>query len=365
MPGLHPNVIDDLVLAQLPKVRKKYFDTQQIVRYVGVREIAMRGETASPTGQNYTEHWRWRRSAAGGPQPNLPFKATAAHYGQYMAAASIGWCLNVDKNFVMDLLVLENNRGGEKIFSYMSGQYSAQREGINNWLEAQVWGIPQNASDVANMHGALTWARRSMNSSGTFVSQPAVAFNGTYQTWGDGTTTGTLAGVDCTSALNERFRNPVATYSGSVDETLLDLVLDMVDAMQWNPLSDLEGDFSIGEQVQFWPNKKALAYKKLVNKGNDDRGRNGVGDFFPIRKTTAAGGNMIAVPYLDNYSWNPILFVDRSMLKLRKASGRWDNTNPKEKFPGSHTSYYIPTDFNGQIWTEIPRHSIGLLHSSF
>jgi len=364
MPGLDPAVIGDLQKAQLPKVRKEFAETQQLVRYVGVKEIANRGETVTP-GQDYREGWRWRRSAAGGPQANLPYKATAAHYGEYMAEASIRHCLNVDKHMIWDLLELESNKGPERIYSLIKGRYSAQREGINNWLEAQVWGIPNNASDISNMHGVLTWARRSMNSSGTFVSQPTVQFNGTYQTWTDGTTTGTIAGVDCTAALNERFRNPVATYSGAVDDVLLDLIMDMMDAMLWNPLADLEGRFEIGEQVQFWPNALALAYKKLVNKGNDDRGSGGVGDFFPIRKTTANGGRMVAVPYLDRYSYNPILFVDRSVLKLRKCSGRWDNDNKEEKMPGSHTSFYTPTDFNGQIWCETPRNSIGILHAAF
>lgn len=364
MPGLDPAVIDDLVKSQLPKVRKDFAETQQLSRYVGVREIANRGETVTP-GQDYREAWRWRRSPAGGPQPNLPYKANAAHYGEYAGEASVRHCLNVDTNMVWDLLELEANVGGERIYKVIKIRHSAQREGINNWLEAQVWGIPQSASDIANMHGLLTWARRSMNSSGAFVAQSTVQFNGTYQTWGDGTTTGTLAGVDCTSALNERYRNAVATFSGAVDQTLMELVMDMMDALMWNPLSDLEGRFDIGEQMQFWPNTLALAYKKLVNTGNDDRGRSGVGDFYPIRKTTSNGGAMIAVPYLNNFAYTPILFVDRGAIKLHKCSGRWDNDNEKIRMPGSHTSYYTPTDFNGQIWCEVPRNSVGILHSSF
>jgi len=278
-------------------------------------------------------------------------------------------CFNVDKNMIWDLLELESNKSSpERIYQLIKGRHSAKEEGVANWLEAQVWGIPQNASDIANMHGVLTWAKRSMNSSGTYVAQPTVQFNGTYQTWGDGTTTATLAGVDASSALYERFRNAVATYSGSVDDTLLELIMDMMDALMWSPLADLEGRFEVSDQIQFWPNRLALAYKKLVNKGNDDRGSGGKGDFFPIRQTTANGGRMVAVPYLDNYSYNPIIFCNlggQQGLKLRKCAGRWDNENSPEKWDGSHTSYCQPCDYNGQIWTEIPRNHVGILHSSF
>lgn len=365
MSGLDPAVIADLNKSVLPKVRKDFADTQALSRYVGVREIANRGETVS-VGQDYREGWRWRQSAAMGPEPNRPYKATPAHYTEGMREASIRHCINVDKNMVWDLLELEANKGNsERIYQLIKARHSMQREGINNWLEAQVFGIPQNASDIDNMHGLLTWARRSMNSSGVFVAQSTVQFNATYQTWGDGTTTGTLAGVDCTAASNDRFRSAVATHNNTVDETLLNLIMEMMDALMWDPLSDLQGRFEVGEQVQFWPQAMHLDYLKLINKGNDDRGSGGKGDFFPIRKATANGGRIIGVPKLNDYSWKPIVFVDRSELKLRKAAGRWDNENKPEKFTDSHTSFYTPTDFIGQIWCEVPRNCIGCLHGSF
>lgn len=372
--GLTIAQLNDVRLGMLPKVSKGYKDSQKFNRYSG-QKFFLKHKKEVGLGQDGKRTWKWRYKAAAGPQVNNPYRATAATYDEYGAEASLYYNQHVDKNFVYDTNELKANKNSpEKILDILKLRRSAQREGIANWLEAQLLtNVPTNSSDRDTYNSLRTILRRSMTSAGVFVSDPVGGFNGVYNTWGDGTTTATYAGVDLSTLAAERFRPWVATHGGVFNQTLCDLIKRAQDENMWEPLADLEGKFETSESfvLMMDPDFKQ-EYENFVSQGNDDR----KGDIYPMKRYSLNGAGITGVPQLRSDLARPIYGVNAGEIVLETIEGCWDNfaelavggkrmAAEPMRFENSHTSFYEPIDFFGNLFCEMPRHAGFLIHGSF
>lgn len=372
--GLTIAQLNEVRLAQLPRVNKGYKDSQKFNRYTG-QKYFLKHKKEVPLGQDGKITWKWRYKAAAGPQVNNPYRATAATYDEYGAEAFLYYNQHVDKNFVYDTIELKANKSSpERIYNILQMRRSAQREGIANWLEAQLMtNIPANSSDRDIYNSIRTILRRSMTSAGVFVASPDGGFNGVYQTWGDGTTTATYAGVDLSTLAAERFRNYVATHDGVVNQSFCDRIKKAQDECTWEPLNDLEGKFEVADMYTLFMDPDLNQdYQNFVSLGGDDR----KGDVYPMRSYSLNGAKITPCPQLRLDLAKPVYGVNGTELQMETIEGCWDNfaelsADGKKmaaepmRFENSHTSFYEPIDFFGQLKAEMPRHAGFIVHGSF
>lgn len=369
--GLALRQMNDLRQAMLPKVVKGFKDSQKLVRYSGQRTL-LKGKVGIELPVDATLGWRLRNKAGSGPVPNAPFKSTPAIYDEYLISASVGMVQHVDKTFVYDSVQLRANKASpERILDILRSTRSAQKEAIANWLEAQLMtSKPQNASDTENYIGLPIWFRRSIDSSGNLVVDNVGGFNGTYVKWGDGTTTSILAGVDSALVGNERFRNYCATHTGQMGESLAEQIKRAQDECGWEPLDDLEGDFKATDSFKLIMDPEFnQEYQNICAKSAESRGT----DLFPSRKYSVNGAAIVSCPQLRQDTARPIYGINTMEVVFKYVNGMWDNfaatdskgklTSEAMRWPDSHTSFYEPVDFYGQMVVEQPRHAGFVIHN--
>lgn len=374
--GLSLTQLNDLRQAMLPLVKKGFIDTQKLRTYTGQKQF-MKASKVVPLGLDGKRAWKWRTKSGPGPVPNAPFKSTNANYDESLAEASLNYKQHVDKNFVYDTIqLLANAASPERILNLLDNQRSYQREGIANWLEAMIMtNNPQNATDLESYDSLRVIFRRSMTSGGVFVSDPVGGFNGVYHTWGDGTTNALYANVDMSLVANERFRPYVVTHDGVVNQSWCDRIKRAQEECSWDPLLDLQGEFEVADMFKIFMDPEfSQDYENFVSAGPDDRN----GDAYPFKKYTINGATKVSVPQLRQDAHRPVYGVDMGNVRLERIRGCWDNfaqttgsgtkaklTAEAMNFPGSHTSFYEPTDFYGNMFCENPAHGGFCMHGSF
>ncbi len=364
--GISIAMLSGIVNAALPHVDREVLETQRLNRMPGNALLIDSGEDQDTTGNVYA--WNIRlRDAAGTNQTLRPFQATQYSVGYYTERFTVPFRDKTNTAFAFDRLEIARNRAApNRIYDLLKERRSAQIAAIADENEVAVFGSPDDASDESAIFGLECWARRSMDSTGAFVSLPGGGFNGTYWRGRQGAISASLGGVDCASLANERARNYCITVAPVMGPELIAAVKRAMDETMVDFVPGLTGATpgASEEAVIFWDPDYDSAYEELLAKGPDDRYRGGVGDYYPGASKRLKGCMCVRTPALIGKADRPIFGVRRSLVKVLKGRGMW-MVDGDGVVPGAHNVVYKPRDWTWQMISRDLRRGAFRVHSSF
>lgn len=367
MPGLTDAQMISLLNSTLSKfLRDKFISTQKLQQYAVCEKfiltsrpgvsldshtfewtVRLRANEGSFRGVNFHEPWQ----AVEGPEPVRARVPTIKYEG---------------KGIVIDRREKAMNAGPEAIIDVLRFKTDAFFEEVFNVLEQHILSRPVSQSDTVRLWGLGMWARPSMTSTGTFVSDPTGSFGGTYIRYQDGTVSSILAGIDAANVVNERWRNWCFTHSGVMDFSVCEAIRRANNYTGFRAFPRKIGTTVMGNCSIFMNQAFHEQYLTLVNLGPDDRG---VGpnraDIFPYQDGSLNGVNIIRTPQLDFDSMAPIYGVRHDQVYLARMPGFWFKRNGFREMPNAHNSLYDPMDVCCNMIVTSPREAIWIGHGSF
>ena len=368
--GVALSALSGVVNAALPTIDKDINETQRFNRMPGNMLLIDGAEEQDTTGNIYG--WNIRvREAAGSTQALRAFQATQYQVGYYTERFTVPFRDKTNTAFAFDRLEISRNRAApNRIYDLLKERRSAQLENIANVNEIEVFGAPFDQNDDSAIFGLECWLRRSMASDGAFVALPDGGYNGTY--WrgtGNATPIAILGGQDTAQLALERARNYVMTVGNTyVDTTLLDAVKRCINETMFEMVPGLTGKSgpSMGgdDALIFWDPEYDDQYDSFLAAGPDPRYRSGGGDYYPGKKRTLWGAQLVRTPALRNKADRPIFGLRRSMLQVIKGRGMW-MVDGDGVVPGAHNVVYKPRDYTWQMICRDFRKGGFRIHSTF
>jgi len=356
-----------VINAALPFIDKDIQETQRFNRMPGNMLLIDSAEEADTTGNVYG--WNIRmREASGSTQALRPFQATQFQVGYYTERFTVPFRDKTNTAFAFDRLEISRNRAApNRIYDLLKERRSAQLENIANVNELEVFNAPDDSNDDTAIFGLECWLRRSMDSTGAFVSLPDGGNNGTYWRGRTGTVTSLLGGQDCSLLSLERARNYCLTLTNAyVDTTMLDGIKRAINETMYDMTPGLTGNTGpTGEDaLVFWDPEFDDQYDSFIAAGPDPRFRGPSGDYYPGKKRTLWGATLVRTPALRGKADRPIFGVRRSMLQVIKGRGMW-MVDGEGVVPGAHNVSYKPRDYTWQMICRDFRKAGFRIHSSF
>lgn len=368
MPGLTESQMITLMNTTLSKfIKDKFIAVQKLQSYPACEkfvlttkqgvsidshnlewEVRLLSNTGSFRGVNFHEAWQ----AVEGPAP-VRAKAPVIKYE--------------GKGIVFDQREKTMNQGSGQIVDLMRVKTDGFFEEVFNTLEADIFAIPLTLADAVHLWGLPRWARPSMDSSGVFVTDTVGGFNGTYIRSADGATgQATLANIDASNVLYERWRNWCFTHGGAMTFAVAEACRRASNFTKFRAYPKKIGETTMGMVSIFLCQSFHESYLTLVNQGPDDRGTGGqTADLFPYQDGTINGVNIMRTPQLDFDATLPIYGVRHDACYIARLPGFWFKQGNFREMPNAHNSLYAPMDVCGNLICMSPKESVWVGHGSF
>lgn len=368
MPGLTNDQMLALMNSTLSKfLRDRFIATQKLQAYPGCEKfilttkagvsldsmnfewtVRMRSNSGSFRGVNFHEAWQ----AVEGPAPVRAKAPTIKYEGKGIVFDRRERAMNNSRDAIVDLLKVKTDGFFEEVF---------------NTLENDIFALPVSTSDTVHLWGLPMWARPSMTSGGAYTADTTGGFNGTYIRYQDGTTgAATLANIDASNVLNERWRNWVFTHGGTLTFDVCEAMRRASNYTNFRAYPKKIGDTVMGMVSIFLCQSFHEQYLTLINQGPDDRATGPKkADLFPFQDGTLNGVNIMRTPQLDLDSTLPIYGVRHDHCYIARMPGFWFKNGDFREMPNAHNSIYAPLDVCGNLICESPREAVWVGHGSF
>lgn len=359
-------------LAQRAAIETGFYSTQRVLSYPAFLHFTQKGMEMEQA--EIEKKWQIRVLDAGDDsvKPYAAFGPVTGRRKDVMSQFSVKpkfWqshdnCLYDE--FIMDGGFNSPSSGGFQ-FRLKDGDEDAAYEAYVAVMDRAFLNVPvsEDAEGVDGLLGAAYWAGRSQTSGGVFVPQVEPARNGIYTTRRDGTVTSTIAGLDRAVARNARAQTNVATYDGTISQTLLETVSRMLIRMGYRYLPQYKGKQGNNAQgpnfAIYMELEKANAYRDFVNSLGGDRRS----DYWVAPLGVEMDGRMIQGTEnfpTDLAAIDAMLFVNHSNFRFHPVKGKYGIT---EKWKTGPMSYVLPKFYSGQMRCKTPTDAVGIIHGSW
>lgn len=250
---------------------------------------------------------------------------SARHAGRYatrtnhnvvdtMRVGTAPWCF-ADAEMIYEMFEIKANRSPAKLASLMDERAIACWADLSDEIERRAVLTPNDSSDTENPLGLSYWLP--MLNSG--VTDYAGQFGGQTATFGDGTTTTTIGGIN--RANEPLLRNWAACHTG-VGPVLFDTIRRGMIMTNFRPPRNVK-------QMYTGPTKKLrilcsltnqAEYSRLVNSGSDNRN----GDLSPFgTELNFSGVRVIGIDGLEGNAYNPFYVVNFGVFRPIVHSDVW------------------------------------------
>lgn len=367
-PGVTYAVMAGLLAAALPQIDKGFGETQQWNQMPGNRIFIRNAIEKSVIGNTFG--WNIRmRSATGSTKTLRPYQTVNYTKNYYTETFTVPFRDKVNDAFVFDRLEIARNMSSpERIYEIIKEARSAQKEDIANTNEAQIFDVGDSNDDDSAIFGLPYWLRRSMDSTGAFISNPDGGFTGTYWRGRSGAISSIVANKDISQLSFERAKTYNATHNGVMDRNLARQIKIASTETEFEMIEGLEGEKGPqGEDVVLFMEPEFCdQYDELCASGPDPRYSGGVGDIYPGTKGRRIYGiQVVRTPALKNKAERPIYGVRKSLIQCVKGRGMW-MVEGELKSPGSHNVIMKPMDYTWQMFAHTDYRRCGfLIHGSF
>lgn len=319
MPGVAVTSLNDVLVATFKKApRRKFQETQKYTDHPGVRNVFGNGREDVKGGTSFST--LIRRTTSNTMRTVRPYEVTSFQANDTLINIDTPWCFYQDKAVLDSKVVdLNSNDDGTQIVDIVKAIESDKVEGQTIRMERDVWLPPLSSTDTTTLRGIIGYWFAPLAAA---ASDTTGGFNGTTAVFRDTSTSTTIGGQDRSNVANERLRNFVGTWSGTVDPTLLSQMRRCMTRTNFNFIEGLEGEpvKASGKKFIYAGHNVCDALEEMVNQGPDDTN----GDLIRFINPLVRGQKVMRVPVLDElFSYNPIVAVDHSKLFGIVLRGNW------------------------------------------
>ena len=219
--------------------------------------------------------WRaiYRKSAAA--QFIRPFQVTPNPYINVFTKGSAPW-VHMETKATFNQIIASDSQSPADLVDYVRGEHFVALEAAVELMEDTGVDVPWNSNDDKAPYGLPYW----FPPLDTGTTDYEGAFGGKTATWGDGTTTTTIGGID--RSTYDLARNWAVNHRGHVDMNFCRALRRAMEYTGFKEPADLQEfiRMSAGDSWMFFtPMDFKLQYEDLVNSGPDDRN----GDLNPFK----------------------------------------------------------------------------------
>lgn len=265
-----------------------------------------------------------------------------------------------------DRKLLLHNTSEEQLVNTTTEQADAVIEGIWNDVEERCFSAGNNETDLGQLRGFPYWARPL----GTGVTNQAGGFLGQTIVFEDGTTSTILApgtdagnGNDASLAANANLRNFVATHTGDMDTTTVEILARAKNRVNFKTIPDLSGDAQGGMIGLVMSQDFNEKYARLTQAGPDDWGGDAAGRSSDVAAGRLAGMKRHQSPVLDSKTTQDIYGINTSYIYGFVLGGEWMRSSEARFRDGSPSVAYKHITGSCGIHCSNPRQGIFRVHA--
>lgn len=329
--GIGIGALADLLNATTPKYNKKWEETQSQTNYAGIFTFAGAGKPAMLTGEYGTDDVRL---VADTNTIKLAYFGSSGTQGvTYMTRTQVKSAMYSNRGYFFDSAEEVFNQGEVSIYNHIEARYSGVMESVHKAIDDELVNVPQSQADIdqacGRALGPLYWLPTlTVGATADYVG----GFNGTTVTFGDTTTTTTIANQNRSTARNARLASWVCNYTGNVDDILRLSLIRAVNETTFETLPGMQGNTSGRTRPNYlWmPPTQYHDTMLWVNRGPDDT----TGSFIRYETQKPILGMMpVRVPQWSSLAYAPIVGIRSSKWVFEAAD--WMKFSPAIVDPGN------------------------------
>lgn len=316
--GISFQALSDLLTATLPRVNRRWQDTQGRTSYpfINAFNIGSGSPIASEVVYDYV------RLAVDPNTVRMGYYGQASSRGQTYAARMQTLPARLqNRGLFFDASEKVFNRSEAEIFDHIEMKHSGVMESLTTEIDDQIGLEPASQADqdheAGRTLGPLVWLPvPAVGATADYIG----GFNGTTLTRLDGSTTTTIAGQDRSLAKNARLASFQISYTGEIDDVFRLGCIRAINKTKFEPIDGLKGEKPGGTRpnVLFMPSRQYDDAVMYVNRGPDDN----QGKIIRYESVMPVMGmKPMRAPSWDSFAHAPIVGVRMSKWKIEK--GRW------------------------------------------
>ena len=271
-----------------------------------------------------------------------------------------------EQHLTWDTKLLKHNSGEEQLVNTMRVDADAAMEGIWNDVEERLFSAGPSETALDGIRGLEYWGRPL----GSGVVDQVGGFNGQTIVFSDGTTSTVIAvatdgsnGNDASLAANANLRNWVATHTGDMDNTTVEIVARAKNRTNFKTIPDLAGESQGGIKSLVMSQDFCEKYARLNQGAPDDWNGDAAGKSADVTANRLAGFKLNQSPVLDTKSTMDIYGLNSSSIYGFVMGGEWMTPTAARQRDGSPSVWYKHITGSCGIHCENPRTGIFRIHA--